>query len=91
MTSKNDAPFRIAIRKGDIDGVSWVFFYLVPNDSMEGALELGRIRLRLCDDHPPLWESLRREMPRSVAVGMENACGIKTTEFIEQEPPEKEA
>ena len=75
------APFRIALRD---TGDGWWVGMMAPIDSMENALELGRIRLRAAEN-----EDIRRAFIEVLKMLMEDVAkekGIGVTEWQTHKP-----
>lgn len=85
MTDKQSQIGRIAMRA---EGDWWVSYYAMP-DTMDGAIELGRIAMRLVQDRSRK-EAFMAIMRDAISEFMEDTLGKRPDDFITSAAPAHE-
>ena len=81
------AELRIAWRSSD----QWVTAFLADMNTMEGSIEILRVRKTALDSDPRFWEQLQAVVQASVHRLIEEECGIPVDRWERQRPPEEPA
>ncbi len=85
MTEEKQQVGRLAFR---VEGDWWVAYYAVPS-TMEGAIELGRIAMRLVQDRARK-EAFMAIMRDAISDFMADVFGQRPDDFITSRAPEHE-
>lgn len=81
---------RVAFRGVEVDGILWWVAFFARHDTMEGALELGRIRLRDAETNPTVKQLFMTAMQEVLASHIKQVTGRAPDYWLPPEKPPKE-